>query len=324
MVRQAERAFATLLLGGALNELARNPHADPDRLLGVLRRLARSRQQMEWVSRLAEELADPAGSRRWLLERALIGVRPDILLRIATNLALALLRGDAAQAGPVILLQLPQRPSRITGPDVPTTLEAVVREGKRRGAFLYLVRGAGALSEGLLRLAQRHGECLFLAEAGQVGERLAAGTARVGTVVPLVRVDARLARRAARLGRLEPLLPAVRTLRGHGLPVGFLGELDRRGLAALTSGRFVDSLLAAGLLFGGFLPSAAPGRGLSAAQRRRFQDWVRRMNEGRPLAVAELGPAEEGLKAGVEEEPVGRSRGRAAPAAGITLVEARA
>jgi len=169
-------------------------------------------------------------------------------------------------------------------------LDRIIREGKALGIYFYLYSGGEPLVRraDLLRLAERHPDCFFLAftNGTLVDERFAEESRRLGNIVLAISVEGFEEETDLRrgIGTYRKAIRAMDLLKARGVPFGFSTCYHRLNAEVVGSSEYVDLMIEKGCRFGWYFTYMPLGRDaktelLATEDQRAFM--LRRVREFR-------------------------------------------
>jgi MoaA/NifB/PqqE/SkfB family radical SAM enzyme len=174
-------------------------------------------------------------------------------------------------------------------------LDRIIREGKALGIYMYIYSGGEPLvrKDSLIRLAERHGDCAFMAftNGTLVDEAFAAEMHRVGNLALAITVEGFEQETDMRRGQgtYRRVMRAMDILKTHGLLFGYSTCYHRYNTESVGSDAYVDLMLEKGARFAWYFTYMPLGKGArpdllaEPEQRAYMYRRVRELRATRPL-----------------------------------------
>ncbi len=175
------------------------------------------------------------------------------------------------------------------------TLDSIIQQGKDLGIYFYLYSGGEPLmrKEDILRLCQKHSDCLFMAftNATLIDENFAQRVLEVKNFVPAISVEGFESETDQRRGpgAYAAMMKAMAILKEHRLPFGFSTCYTRENLSTVSSEAYFDEMIQRGCKFGWFFTYIPVGAGagtelmVTDEQRAYMYHQVRKFRQTKPL-----------------------------------------
>jgi len=135
------------------------------------------------------------------------------------------------------------------------TLDSIIRQGKELGIHFYLYSGGEPLvrKDDLIRLAEKHDDCYFLAftNGTLVDDKFCEDLARVGNVTLAFSIEGNEEATDMRRGKgtYRRVVEAMERMRAHNLFFGYSTCYHRYNTESVGSDEFVDDMIARGCRF---------------------------------------------------------------------------
>lgn len=181
-----------------------------------------------------------------------------------------------------------------------TTLDRIIREGKRLGIYMYIYSGGEPLirKADLIELAEKHSDCMFLAftNATLVDEAFAKDLARVGNFMLAISVEGYEAETDMRRGSgtYQRVMAAMDILKAHGVGFGFSACYHSKNCEVVGSDAYVDWMIEKGCLFGWYFTYIPLGKDavldlLAAPEQREYMyHWIREARNTKPIFLIDF------------------------------------
>ncbi len=146
------------------------------------------------------------------------------------------------------------------------TLDRIIREGKELGIYMYLYSGGEPLvrKHDLIRLAEKHDDCMFLAftNATLVDEDFCKDLVRVGNLMLAISIEGFEEETDLRRGKgtYQKVIRAMDLLKAHGCGFGFSACYHSKNVDIVGSEKFVDLMIEKGCLFGWYFTYMPVGK----------------------------------------------------------------
>lgn len=174
-------------------------------------------------------------------------------------------------------------------------LDDIIRQGKALGTFFYIYSGGEPLvrSEDILRLCEKHADCVFLAftNGTLIDERFADGMLRVKNFAPAISIEGFREATDARRGEgtYDKVIEAMRLLKRKRLPFGISLCYTSQNVDVIGSDAYIDHMISLGAKFAWFFTYMPVGRDalpqlmVSADQREHMYRKVRGWRNTKPI-----------------------------------------
>jgi MoaA/NifB/PqqE/SkfB family radical SAM enzyme len=161
------------------------------------------------------------------------------------------------------------------------TLDRIIREGKQLGIYMYIYSGGEPLvrKRDLIRLAEKHDDCLFLSftNATLVDEAFCKELVRVGNLVLAISIEGSEEETDLRRGKgtYRKVIQAMDLLKAHRCGFGFSACYHSKNVYGVGSEEFVDLMIEKGCLFGWYFTYMPLGKDavpelLATPEQREF------------------------------------------------------
>lgn len=179
-------------------------------------------------------------------------------------------------------------------------LDRIIREGKELGIYMYIYSGGEPLvrKDDLLRLAERHQDCYFLAFSNGtlVDERFAETSRRLGNFALALSVEGFEEETDLRRGKgtYRKVIHAMDMLKSHGVPFGFSTCYHRYNTEAVGSSDYVDFMVEKGCRFGWYFTYMPLGHDAdlkflaTSDQREYMYRKVREYRNSKPIFLLDF------------------------------------
>lgn len=180
------------------------------------------------------------------------------------------------------------------------TLDRIIEEGKQLGIYVYLYSGGEPTvrKDDLIRLAERHQDCAFLAftNATLIDEEFAQTCRRLGNMAFNISVEGNREATDFRRGQgtYDRIITAMDNLRNAGVPFGFSTCYHRENVDSVGSDEFVDEMVRRGALWGWlftYIPigkDAVPELVATPEQRETMYNKVREWRRTKPCFILDF------------------------------------
>lgn len=179
-------------------------------------------------------------------------------------------------------------------------LDRVIREAKELGIYTFLYSGGEPLvrKDDLIRLAEAHDDCYFLAftNGTLVDDALADDLVRVGNFALAFSTEGNETQTDFRrgTGSYRAMTTAMRRLRDAGVVFGFSTCYHAENCDSVAGDEYVDRMIELGALFGWYFTYIPVGAGAkpeliaSASQRAWMYHRVRAMRRNKPIFLLDF------------------------------------
>ena len=180
------------------------------------------------------------------------------------------------------------------------TLDRIIREGKELGTYFYIYSGGEPLirKNDLIKLAEKHDECIFLAftNATLVDEAFASELQRVGNFGLALSIEGFEAETDLRRGEgtYRKVMKSMDILRDYKLLFGFSTCYHSQNTEVVGSDEYVDFLIDKGCKFGWYFTYMPLGRSadismLARPEQREYMYYrVREFRRTRPAFILDF------------------------------------
>ncbi len=180
------------------------------------------------------------------------------------------------------------------------TLDKIISEGKELGIYAYLYSGGEPLvrKDDLIKLAEKHDECIFLAftNGSLVDEHFADELARVGNFTLALSVEGFEEETDLRRGdgSFDYILKAMEILKRKGTLFGFSTCYHSKNIEAVSSEAYLDMTMEKGCLYGWYFTYMPLGKDAvlelicSPEEREKMFHTVRESRRTRPMFVLDF------------------------------------
>jgi MoaA/NifB/PqqE/SkfB family radical SAM enzyme len=180
------------------------------------------------------------------------------------------------------------------------TMDRIINEGKKLGIYFYLYSGGEPLmrKDDLIRLAEKHHDCMFLAftNATLMDEAFAKDMQRVGNLALAVSIEGFETETDMRRGRgtYKKIMKAMDILKEHGLAFGYSTCYHSKNTEVVGSEEYVDLMIDKGCKFGWYFTYMPLGKRavpdlLATPEQRKFMYYqVRKFRETKPVFVLDF------------------------------------
>ena len=179
-------------------------------------------------------------------------------------------------------------------------LDSIIRQGKEIGVHYFIYSGGEPLvrKDDLLTLAERHGDCMFMAftNGTLIDEAFAKKLGKLGNFGFALSIEgfetATDARRGT--GTYRSVMRAMDILRKHGIAFGFSACYTAENYQAIGSDAFIDVLMEKGCLFGWLFTYIPIGKDavmdlmITPEQREYMYHFVRRIRIEKPIFLLDF------------------------------------
>jgi len=180
------------------------------------------------------------------------------------------------------------------------TLDRIITEGKELGIYAYLYSGGEPLmrKKDLIKLAEKHDECIFLAftNGTLIDEQFADELARVGNFTLALSVEGFKDETDLRRGDLsfDYIMKAMDILKKRGIFFGFSTCYHPKNVDAVSSDAYLDMVMERGCLYGWYFTYMPLGKDAvldlicSPEEREKMYYAVRESRRTRPMFVLDF------------------------------------
>ncbi len=174
-------------------------------------------------------------------------------------------------------------------------LDGVIWQGKTLGTYFYLYSGGEPMirKEDIIRLCDRHPECVFLAftNGTLIDEAFADEMLRVQNFVPAISIEGFEEATDSRRGKgtYRKVIEAMKLLKRKKLPFGISLCYTAANAEVIGSDAYIDEMIALGAKFAWFFTYIPIGEGAdtgliaSAGQRRMMYQKIRAWRSEKPI-----------------------------------------
>ncbi len=161
------------------------------------------------------------------------------------------------------------------------TIDRIIREGKQLGIYMYIYSGGEPLvrKSDLIRLAEKHDDCMFLSftNATLVDEAFCKELVRVGNLMLAISIEGSEEETDLRRGKgtYRKVIQAMDLLKAHRCGFGFSACYHSKNVYGVGSEEFVDLMIEKGCLFGWYFTYMPLGKNavlelLATPEQREF------------------------------------------------------
>jgi len=179
-------------------------------------------------------------------------------------------------------------------------LDRIIREGKELGVYFYIYSGGEPTirKNDLIKLAQVHNDCMFLAftNGTLVDQDFALALGEVGNFALAFSIEgfeeATDFRRGA--GTYTKVIEAMQYMKQIGAPFGFSAVYHGKNTEQVGNEAFLDFLIEQGCMFGWYFTYIPLGKDADTAliaspsQREYMFRWVREMRDKKPIFLLDF------------------------------------
>jgi len=175
------------------------------------------------------------------------------------------------------------------------TLNDIIKQGKALGTYAYIYSGGEPTirKDDIIKLAQEHNDCVFLAFTNGTlfDEAFAKQLQEVGNVTFAISVEGFEEATDMRRGKgtYQKVIATMDLLKAHGIPFGFSTCYHRQNETVIASEEYIDYMIEKGCYFGWFFTymplgkDAVPELIATAKQRKDMYDQVRAYRKTKPI-----------------------------------------
>lgn len=180
------------------------------------------------------------------------------------------------------------------------TLDRIIKEGKELGIYTYLYSGGEPLvrKDDLIKLAEKHDECTFLAftNGTLVDKKFAEELGRVGNFTLAFSIEGFEEDTDLRRGEgaYDTTLKAMELLKREGVVFGFSTCYHSKNVNAVSSDAYLDMMIEKGCLYGWYFTYMPLGKDAvldlicSPEERAHMYHTVRETRKNRPIFVLDF------------------------------------
>lgn len=180
------------------------------------------------------------------------------------------------------------------------TLDRIIQEGKELGIYAYLYSGGEPLvrKDDLIKLAEKHDECIFLAftNGTLIDEQFAKELARVGNFTLALSIEGFEEETDLRRGEnaYKSITAAMELLKKEGVAFGFSTCYHSKNIDAVSSDEYLDMTMEKGCLYGWYFTYMPLGKDAvldlicSPEERETMYHIVRESRSKRPMFVLDF------------------------------------